>query len=171
MHRSHARREMSGTHAEVDQRPLFPLRIPCVDVARAHFELERGCDAVHRFEAIVLFVLAMLVKIDKAGRDSKAASIDHVAPAKCVGTYCSDYTVGNAEIANGVRSRFGIDDTAVEDHKIVDGLRARKGRNQKRANDQENRTYSQITAPFRVLRRATPSRPARRARRKPRRAC
>src|SRR6185295_4066956 len=67
VHRCHARGQVSGTHPVIDQRLLFALRIPAVDVPGADFEFESSGHSVHRFEAIVFFVLSMLVQVDESG--------------------------------------------------------------------------------------------------------
>ena len=99
------------------------------------FELERGGHAVHCFEAIVFFVLTMLVQIDKTRRDNQTTSIDHSTTAKIAAADRFDSAVGDSEIADRIGTRFRIDHSAVEDDEIQRCLRPRECWNQKRAED------------------------------------
>ncbi len=62
--------------AVIDQRSALPLGIPGRDRRYTDFHLERRCDSVVGFEAIVLGRLAMRVEIDESGRDDQALHID-----------------------------------------------------------------------------------------------
>src|SRR6185436_11867482 len=71
MHHRHASGNVPYTRAIVDQCFPFAFGIPPRYITRSDFKLERGCDSIHRLEAIVLLILAVRMQIDEAGRDDE----------------------------------------------------------------------------------------------------
>ena len=69
VHHRHARGDVPGGGAEVDQRLAFARAIPFRHRRNSHFHFERGGHPVPGFEAVVLRRLPVRVQVDEARRD------------------------------------------------------------------------------------------------------
>ena len=89
------------------------------DVRRADFHFQRGGYAVEGFDALAGEILAVLVEIDEAGCDDKAGGVDDAASAERDVGDASDFAVADADVSDGVKVSFGVEDTATFEDEIV----------------------------------------------------
>ena len=97
---------MARCRAVMNQRMTFFCLQKLGHVRHADFQFERGGHAVQGFHALALEVLSVLVEIDEAGSDDQAARADHPLPAQRIGGNASDLAAGDADVADGVETRF-----------------------------------------------------------------
>ena len=89
------------------------------DVGRANFHFQRRRYAVERFDALAVEFLAVLVQIDEAGSDDEAGGVDDAASAERGGGDAGDFSIADADVADGVEGGFGVHDAAAFEHEIV----------------------------------------------------
>ena len=91
------------------------------------FQLEVGGDAVAGLHAGPGQLLTVRMQIDAAGRDYQALGVDDLfALERCRG-HGHDLAVLDADMADRVEARFGVDHPAVGEHQVVHGFLGRKG--------------------------------------------
>ena len=76
VHDRHARGNVAGGGAEIDQRLAFALRVPGPDRVYAHLQFQRGGDAVASLEAVVLRRLSVRMQVDETGGDHQSGGVD-----------------------------------------------------------------------------------------------
>ena len=119
VHDGHARGNVSGAGAEIDQRFSFPALVKLGDRPDANFQFQRGSDAVVGFVMIVLVVLTVRVKIDEAGSDHQAAHVHDGASYERSRRDCFNAFAADADVTNRIQAGFRIHDTAVGENRVV----------------------------------------------------
>ena len=122
MEHRHPHLDVADAHAVVDQPARFPLLVPAIDIGSAHFELERGGDAVGCFVPVGFVRLSVLVKIDEAGRDDESRGVDRSPPLQRAVGDGGNLSAADSDAPDRVQSRFRIDDTTVQ-HDELEVLR------------------------------------------------
>jgi hypothetical protein len=110
---------VSDGDAVVDDLTARPRRIPCGHIARAHFELERGGDAVADHHAVGLVLLPVLVQIHEPRRDDQVGCVDQPCSGKRRLGDGLDRSGADADVPHGVETRLGIHHPAVGDDEVV----------------------------------------------------
>ena len=114
-----SRGDVAGGGAVVDERVSLLGIEKLFDVGSADFHFERGGDAVEGFDALAGEILAVLVQVDEAGSDDEAGGVDDAASSERGGGDAGDFSVADADVADGVEGSLGVDDAAAFEHKIV----------------------------------------------------
>ena len=114
-----ARRRVTGCRAVVDQRMSVLLLKEAGHVGNADFQFERGGHAVKRFHAPAVVVLAVLVKVDEAGRNHQALCAEDALPCQRVGRDACDLAISDADIARGIEARLGIHDSSAFEYEVI----------------------------------------------------
>jgi hypothetical protein len=89
------------------------------DIGHADFQFKRGGDAVKRLHPLTGELLAVLVKVNKAGSDYQAAGMDDAPSAQRLGRDSDNLSVADADVAHRIRAGFRIHDASAFKHKIV----------------------------------------------------
>ena len=105
----------------IDTRLSFARRVPRVHRVRAKFQFERGGHAVTSHESVVRVVLAVGMQINEARRHDETPRIDGVARRRRRGAHEDDFAVLDADRADGVESRLGIDDASADNDNVERG--------------------------------------------------
>ena len=124
----HPRRDVADRHAVVDDLSAFTRLVPSRHVARAHLQLEGRGDAVAHHHPVRLLLLAVLVKVDEAGRDDVARRVDDSRTRERCCRHCLDLAAPDAHVPDTVEARFRIHHAAVGDHQVVGGGRLARTR-------------------------------------------
>ena len=66
-HHTHACRHVADRHAMMNRCFAGALLEPEINIQGAHFQFERGGDAVHGLESVVEGLMGMLMQVDKSG--------------------------------------------------------------------------------------------------------
>jgi hypothetical protein len=102
----------------VDEALASAFRVEAFDVPSAHLELERGGHAVGRLQSIGLSRVRMLMQIDEARGHNQPACIDHGPAGHRRCRHDANGAADDAHMADGIKSRVGIDHATVGDDHI-----------------------------------------------------
>ncbi len=119
MHDQHARGQVSGGSAEVDQRFARAGSVPVGNAHGADLHFERGGDAVHGFERVVFGRLAVRVEVDETRGDCEAPRINDAAAIERARTDGGDFARSDGDGANGVEPGGGVEDATVADDEVI----------------------------------------------------
>jgi hypothetical protein len=88
-------------------------------VRNSDLHFKRGRHAVEGFDALAREFLAMLVQIDKSGRNRKARGVDDAFARERLCGNANNSAIADADIAHGVEAGFGVHDAPAFEDKIV----------------------------------------------------
>jgi len=119
VHYRHARRNVPGCGAEVDQRLPFPGAIPLRHRRNTHLHFERGGYAIPGFEAVVLRRLPMRVQIDEARRHHQSGNIQHRSAWQRRLGNRRDLRAANPDVAHRIQAGSRVQHPAIRQDHIV----------------------------------------------------
>src|ERR1051325_6239326 len=103
VHCCHSRCQVPNAYSVVNESLPISFRIPAVYISGANLQFKGSCYPIHRLETIVLIVLSVLMQINKAGRHSKTARVNHHAASQFGFGNCFDCSAGNANVSNAIQ--------------------------------------------------------------------
>src|SRR5579862_662050 len=118
VHHLHANGYVTHAGAIVDERMAFALGVPGIDVGDAGFEFEGGGDTVVGLEFVVAGFLPVLVQVNEAGSNDESVSVDGLPALERGACDGDNFSLEDADVADGVETGFGIHDMAAGDYNI-----------------------------------------------------
>jgi hypothetical protein len=118
---------MAGRGPEVDRRAAAARRVERGNVRHADLQVERRRDAVLHGKPIGGGIVDVGVEIDEARRDDQPARVDGLASGQRLRRHGSHEAARDADVADPVEVRLGIDDPPAPNHEVEGGLLRPKG--------------------------------------------
>ena len=118
VHDADARSDVADARAVVDVGLPRACGVPLRDREDAELELERRRHAVERLQARAETVLAVGMQIDETRRHHETADIDGPAAADRPLGNDGDAPIDDADMADGIGARGGVDDPAVGEDEV-----------------------------------------------------
>src|ERR1700691_1269700 len=109
---------MTGGGAVVNEKASVFRFQELSDIWRADFEFERRGNAVERFHALALHLLAVLMQIDESGSDHQPSGVDDTPSLQRVGRDADNHSVADPDVAHSIESGLGIHNTSAFEHEI-----------------------------------------------------
>ena len=107
---------MAGRGPIVNQgMPLLGFE-ECRNIRLADFHFERRGHAIHGLDTLSLEVLVMLVEIDEPWGNDQPSRGNHTLAIERVCRDSHDLALGNADIANSIKTGLGIEHPTALDH-------------------------------------------------------
>ena len=88
-------------------------------IGGANFQFQRGGYTVEGLDALAFRILAVLMQIDKAGRDDKTAGVNDTASGERLSRDARDFSATDADTAYPINAGFGVHDSSALDYDIV----------------------------------------------------
>src|SRR5947209_3458064 len=103
----------------VDEGAPFHGFQECRDIGLADFHFQRGSHAIQRLDALAFEILGVLMQINESWSNDQPFGRNYALACKSIGRNFLDLALHDADIANSIKTCFGIDYAAALNYNFV----------------------------------------------------
>src|SRR4051794_23484870 len=110
---------MARCRAVIDHRVAVHVLKERSDVGNTNFKFESSGNAIERFKALALNILAVLVKVNKTGGEYEPVGSNRASPGERFGGDARDFAIGDGNVAYGIESGFGVEYASANKDQVI----------------------------------------------------